>query len=95
MNVSFISGDFDYWIPVSQKLPPDNKHVLLYLEKECAYDYPPSTMIDWWVQEGFYNREHGFFVCYSPDLGRGIKDDYVKAWTALPQPYKGDIDGLG
>ena len=80
-DVAFIRDEGIYigrWIPVSEKLPEENKQVLIqyrtrYRDDVNLFDVTSRTDYNYWQ-----------------GIGREID---VIAWMPLPEPYKADMRG--
>lgn len=82
------------WIPVSEKLPEDERECLVTLEK--VYETPEIFMgIASYLKfgnDGYWNeKKYGYLEWdkYSDGHG-GTKMYKVIAWMSLPEPYKED-----
>ena len=62
------------WIPCSERLPERPERVQIQMKNS-------------WIITGYYDGEAWYSV---PDDGVSMDDEYVKAWTHLPEPYKGE-----
>lgn len=69
------------WIPCSQKLPGEDKHVLICLEDDPEEKYYCRMAVGW--------LEDGFWQCWD-DRANTRKD--VVAWMPLPESFKGGED---
>lgn len=75
------------WIPVKDKLPEKNEHVLLFLRND------KGEVLQ--VVGALFHREEEKFATYNGEYvivdGESIPcfliKDYVKAWMSLPKPY--------
>lgn len=81
MAISALSENKGEWIPVSERLPEEDKEVLIFTkDKEINKAY--HTLKEWsdtqW--EWFVFGTLGYSLTYS--------DDEVLAWQPLPEPYK-------
>ena len=62
------------WIPVTERLPEDNKTVIASVEYGV---YP----------EAKYTKEYGWEWAYEAGADYWVKLEKVKAWMPLPKPY--------
>ena len=66
------------WIPCSQKLPGEDKHVLICLEDEPEEEYYCRMAVGW-LEDGYWN-------CWDDRADPRMN---VIAWMPLPEPFKG------
>lgn len=81
-----VLNESDNWIPVSERLPEEDKEVLIFTkDKEInkAYHTPKEWSDTQW--EWFVFGTLGYSLTYS--------DDEVLAWQPLPEPYKAEKGG--
>lgn len=82
------------WIPVSERLPEDEKECLVTLEKVYGTSETLFGIANYlkFGDAGYWNeRKYGYLEWdkYSDGHG-GTKMYKVIAWKPLPEPYKGD-----
>ena len=70
------------WIPVSEKLPEDDKDVLIFTIAESIYKACHS--LKEWTED-----HYEWFVIGTIGWSLTYEEDEVLAWMPLPEPYKG------
>lgn len=67
------------WIPCSQKLPEEDKYVLICSEDDPEEEYYCRMAVGW--------REDGYWNCWDDRADPRMN---VIAWMPLPEPYRGE-----
>ena len=73
------------WIPVSERLPEDDKDVLIFTIDESIYKACHS--LKEWTDELYE-----WFVIGTLGWSLAYEEDEVLAWMPLPEPYKAEIE---
>ncbi len=78
------------WIPVSEKLPEINKHVLLFL-KDAKGEMAQVVGFLYQVDDDDFRKQfNGEFAAFDGDyvVPAFLVKELVVAWQPLPEPYK-------
>lgn len=74
--------DYSSWIPVSERLPEENKTVIA----STKYGVYPETR---------YTKEYGWEWAYESGADYWRELDEVEAWKPLPESYKAESEEKG
>ena len=69
----------DGWIPCSERLPDEERWVLVTVENECFHEGNPFIDMDVRIHKNTFNTFNTW-------------NDSVTAWMPLPKPWEGDAD---
>lgn len=78
-NIPTIELEQTRWIPVSERLPEENKTVMA----STKYGVYPET---------HYTKEYGWEWAYEAGADYWKKLDEVAAWMPLPEPYRAESE---
>ena len=77
------------WIPVSERLPQNNEHILLFLKDEKGKTAQVVGYLYHSDNENFKNLNGEFKSFDGDDLAPNfLNKECVVAWQLLPEPYK-------
>lgn len=77
-----LNGD---WIPVSEKLPQNNEHVLLLLKDEKGKTAQVVGYLYSSENEKFKQYNNNFSIFDGDEIPEFLIKEYVKAWMPLPE----------
>ena len=69
----YVDSNEPHWIPVTERLPEDERNVLITYYDEITMGWYRESEDTWLIYEGDANAE----------------PEEVTAWCELPEPYKG------
>ena len=76
------------WVPISERLPENNKHVLLFMRSHEGQEMQVVGYLFYSEKERLRIGNGEFAVALKDVVPEFLKKEYVLAWKPLPEPYK-------